>query len=79
MIYQWSFNGTNLAAATNATLTLPNVSLEEAGWYQVVVTNQFGQAISSPAVLTVLTVASSAARPTARWSALPAAGFSQYA
>ncbi len=51
--YQWTFNGANLAGATNETLTLDNVQLSEAGDYQVQVTNAFGSALSSTAVLTV--------------------------
>ncbi len=53
--YQWSFNHTNLLGATNATLTLPNVQLSQAGSYAVVVTNLVGFTNSSAALLTVLT------------------------
>src|SRR5208282_5304049 len=35
--YQWSFNGTNIIGATNATLTLNNVQLSQAGNYAVLV------------------------------------------
>jgi uncharacterized repeat protein (TIGR01451 family) len=51
--YQWNFNGTNLSGATNTTLTLTNVQLFQAGNYEVLVTNIFGSALSSNAVLTV--------------------------
>ncbi|MBI5773281.1 MAG: M36 family metallopeptidase, partial [Verrucomicrobia bacterium] len=51
--YQWSFNGTNLAAATNAALNLFNVTTNHAGLYAVVVTNAVGSAASSNAVLAV--------------------------
>jgi RHS repeat-associated protein len=53
--YQWDFNGTNfLAGAINASLTLTNAQLTNAGIYSVVVTNVFGSATSSNVVLTVL-------------------------
>jgi len=56
LIYQWSFNGTNIAGATNSTLTVPNVSTTNAGNYQVSVSNAFPPVTnSSPASLTVLT------------------------
>jgi hypothetical protein len=53
LIYQWNVNGTNIASATNATLTLTNVQLTQAGNYAVLVTNAYGSVISSNAVLTV--------------------------
>ena len=51
--YQWRFNGTNIAGATNLVLTLANVQLTNGGNYSVRVTNQFGSAISSNGLLTV--------------------------
>jgi uncharacterized repeat protein (TIGR01451 family) len=51
--YQWNFNGTNIVEATNATLTLTNVQLSQAGNYSVQVTNFFGSILSSNAVLVV--------------------------
>jgi hypothetical protein len=51
--YQWSFNGTNLFAATNAVLTLTNVQLNQAGLYAAMVTNNSGSITSSNAVLVV--------------------------
>jgi len=53
LIYQWNFNGTNVAAATNSSLTLTNVQLNQAGNYAVSVTNLFGSILSSNATLTV--------------------------
>jgi uncharacterized repeat protein (TIGR01451 family) len=50
---QWNFNGTNIVGATNATLALANVQLNQAGNYAVLVTNLFGSILSSNAVLTV--------------------------
>ncbi len=57
--YQWNFNGTNIAGATNTTLTLTNVQLNQAGNYAVLVTNVYGSALSSNAALTVNLPASS--------------------
>ena len=51
--YQWSFNRTNILGATNATLTLTNVQMSQAGNYTVLVTNAYGSVLSSNAVLTV--------------------------
>lgn len=51
--YQWIVNGTNLPNATNTTLTLSNVSLQQAGTYSLTVTNAAGATNSSPATLTV--------------------------
>ena len=52
--YQWYFNtDTALVNETNATLTLTNVQLGQAGTYSVLVTNEYGSITSSNAVLTV--------------------------
>jgi hypothetical protein len=52
--YQWQFNGTNLAGATEPGLTLTNVQPSQAGNYRVVVTNLAAVVASSNATLTVL-------------------------
>ncbi len=52
--YQWRLNATNLLQATNATLTLTNVSLAMAGAYTVRITDDLGSVESAPAILTVL-------------------------
>ena len=51
--YQWFFSGGSLTNATNATLSLPNVSLSEAGNYWAVATNNYGIATSHIASLTL--------------------------
>jgi hypothetical protein len=54
--YQWWFNETNLIDnATNAVLIVPNVSSNNVGAYQVVVSNPLGSATSTNAFLTVTT------------------------
>jgi alpha-tubulin suppressor-like RCC1 family protein len=52
--YQWLFDGTNIAGATNDSLTLAGLSATNAGAYEVVVSNLFGTVLSSNAILTVL-------------------------
>jgi hypothetical protein len=52
--YQWSFEGTNLVDATNDVLTLTNLAGPDAGVYTVEVSNPYGSATNSSAVLTVL-------------------------
>jgi alpha-tubulin suppressor-like RCC1 family protein len=51
--YQWQFNGTNLPAATNATLTLTSVLPDQAGSYRVVVRSVDGTVTSAEATLSV--------------------------
>lgn len=51
--YQWKFVGTNLAEATNVSLTLTNVQLYQAGSYAVLVSDTQGSILSSNATLTV--------------------------
>src|SRR5688572_32139676 len=40
--YQWRFNATNFVGATNASLTVNNISFLNGGAYRVVITNSFG-------------------------------------
>ena len=51
--YQWSFRGSNLVGATNASLTLTDVGLGAAGVYSVIVSDAGGAVTSSDATLTV--------------------------
>jgi len=53
LAYQWQFAGTNLTGGTNILLTLTNLTLGQAGSYQVVVTNSAGSVTSSVALLTI--------------------------
>ncbi|MBI4324674.1 MAG: immunoglobulin domain-containing protein [Chloroflexi bacterium] len=52
-IYQWQFNGTDIADATNAWLAIPNVRQPNAGQYRVKVSNALGSTNSRPVTLTV--------------------------
>jgi hypothetical protein len=52
--YQWTFNGTNLPGASNATLILTNAQLSQRGAYAVVVSNTFGVVVSQPAFFDIL-------------------------
>jgi alpha-tubulin suppressor-like RCC1 family protein len=51
--YQWRKDGTNVAGATNTTLTLTNLHRRDSGLVSVLVTNAQGSAPGSNAVLTV--------------------------
>jgi hypothetical protein len=52
--YQWFFNVTNAIPSTvGEMLELTNVQFSQAGSYTVLVTNAFGSAVSTPAMLTV--------------------------
>jgi len=49
--YQWQFNATNIASATEAAYTQFNVQSNDVGSYLVVITNALGSATSSLAGL----------------------------
>jgi hypothetical protein len=51
--FQWRWNATNIAGATNALFTRTNIQFSQAGSYSVVVTNATSSATSATAVLTV--------------------------
>jgi uncharacterized delta-60 repeat protein len=51
--YQWRKDGTNLTGATATALPLASVQRQSIGGYDAVVTNPYGQATSSVAVLSV--------------------------
>jgi endonuclease/exonuclease/phosphatase family metal-dependent hydrolase len=54
--FQWQFDETNLDGETNSTLTLNNLTANQAGNYSVIVTNSAGAVTSSPAALLVTPV-----------------------
>ncbi len=51
--YQWRFNGTNIAGATNNTYTVANAQSANVGSYTVGVSNSNGTVTSSPATLNI--------------------------
>ncbi len=51
--YQWRFQGTDIAGATNSDLVLPGILTNQAGGYSVVVTNVSGIVTSAVATLAV--------------------------
>jgi len=53
LTYQWHFNGTTMAGATNRIVILTNVQLAHVGGYGVVVTDPTGSVTSRVATLTV--------------------------
>lgn len=61
--YRWQFNGANIANATNATLTLSNLTLANIGQYQVVIVNRNGAIASDSASLQVLVPITISAQP----------------
>ena len=61
--YQWRFNEDNIPGATNATLLLTNVQLDQAGKYQAVAYNDSSSIDSQPAILTVYQAAKIIAQP----------------
>jgi hypothetical protein len=52
--YQWAFNGTPIAGATNSRLALNSTGLADGGTFTVLVTNAAGSIPSASATLTVL-------------------------
>src|SRR5205807_10515261 len=54
LTYQWLKDGTNIAGATDASLTRTNVQDVDAGNYMVNLATTAGENLSAPATLTVL-------------------------
>jgi hypothetical protein len=53
LAFQWRLNGKNLAGATRSSVSLTNIQGGASGTYSVIVSNSFGFALSSDAVLLV--------------------------
>ena len=51
--YQWQFDGTNIAGATNSSYTVANAETNNIGYYQAIVTNLYGSIESSAATLSL--------------------------
>jgi hypothetical protein len=62
LFYQWRFNGTSIAGATDTILLLNNVFPAKGGAYTVTVTNAYGSITSAPVTLTVVSIALSTPR-----------------
>ena len=56
MTYSWTFNGSTMAGQTTASITIPNVTTNHAGTYQVTVVNPDGTARSTMTTVTVLAI-----------------------
>ena len=68
--YEWYFAGTNLVqSGTNSTLTLPNVSTNNAGNYMVMVTNNYGSVTSQVAALMLMVPPSVTIQPVSQTNA----------
>jgi hypothetical protein len=68
--FQWRFKGGPIPGATDATLVLSNVTVAQAGTYDLVVYNGGGSVVSSPATLTVLVPANIIRQPRSQSVAL---------
>jgi sugar lactone lactonase YvrE len=62
--YQWFFNSTSLDGQTNASLSLPNVTTNQAGAYSISVTSPYGSITSHVATLMVGWLPSITMQPT---------------
>jgi hypothetical protein len=60
LFFQWLFNGAILPGLTTSSLVITNVQTNNAGNYQVVVSNSFNSVTSHVAVLTVSSITNSA-------------------
>lgn len=56
MTFQWLLRGTNLVGATNNWITVTNATIQDAGSYEVIVSNRFGTSTNNRAALTWIEV-----------------------
>lgn len=49
--YQWRFNGVNIPGATSSSYTRANVQSAHSGFYDVIISNAWGQAASTPVLV----------------------------
>lgn len=54
--YQWLKNGTPISGANSGTYSIASVAASDAGTYALLVTNAYGQATSSPVVISITAV-----------------------
>lgn len=73
--YQWRRDGTDLAGATTATLTLPNVQLADQGAYTCLIRNASAPILSHGAVLTVEALSSGGTTGGGGGTFIPPPGF----
>ncbi|MGZ4964778.1 MAG: immunoglobulin domain-containing protein, partial [Limisphaerales bacterium] len=70
LVYQWQFNGSNIAGATDSVFAIASAGLTDQGSYSVTVMNQFGSVTSANVSLTVLTPVSLTQQPQSRTNAV---------
>jgi uncharacterized lipoprotein YddW (UPF0748 family) len=70
LVFQWSHAGTNLPGATTSALSIAAATTNDAGSYQVIITNTLGSATSRVATLTV-TVPATNTRTVPLWNLAP--------
>jgi hypothetical protein len=80
LAYQWSKNGSPLAQGTNSSLTLSAVTTNDAANYRVTITNAYGAASSSNAILilqpiSIQSISLTDATAAIVWSALPLSNY----
>jgi uncharacterized delta-60 repeat protein len=69
LFYQWQENGTNLPGATNPSLTVSNLGWADSGSsFSVVVSNAFGAATSTPAILSMNLAVADSLNPGANYA-----------
>ena len=51
--YQWRFGNNDIPGATSTTVVIPNVQAANQGIYTVIVSNNVGFVVSSPATLSM--------------------------